>query len=142
MGEIYFEDNQLQKAKHSFISLFQANMHTIQCLEYLYQIFKSENTLKRFIHLITEAHSHLLEKSSVRFLLASAYFDLSQFRKAALHYSSIEDISPYHSRAQFQEAQCLMQVIQYESALKLFKSLQSNAKQFDSFYYFYALNLY
>ncbi|PCJ21541.1 MAG: hypothetical protein COB02_02795 [Candidatus Cloacimonadota bacterium] len=142
LGEIYFEDHQYQKAKHSFISLFQANIQSVQCLEYLYQIFKSENTLKRFVHLITEAHKYLLEKSSVRFLLASAYFDLSQFKKAILHYSTIEKNSPFYDRAKFQEALCLMRLSKFETSLNIFKKLQIDAKQFDSFYYYYALNLY
>ncbi|MCO4783186.1 MAG: tetratricopeptide repeat protein [Candidatus Cloacimonetes bacterium] len=142
LGEIYFDNQQNQKAKHSFISLFQAGIQQVQCLEYLYQIFKAENALNRFIHLITEANHHLLEKSSVRFLLASAYFDLNQYKKAALHYSSIEKHSPFNCRAQFQQALSLMKLSQFESSLKIFKQLQNQAKQFDSFYYYYALNLF
>lgn len=142
LGEVYFESQQSQKAKHSFITLFQAGIQQVQCLEYLYQIFKGENALKRFVHLITEANNHLLEKSSVRFLLASAYFDLNQYKKSALHYSSIEKHSPFSSRAQFQQAISLINLSKYESSLKIFKQLQSQAKQFDSFYYYYGLNLY
>lgn len=142
LGEIYFESQQNQKAKHSFISLFQAGIQQVQCLEYLYQIFKGENSLKRFIHLITEANNHLLEKSSVRFLLASAYFDLNDFKKSALHYSSIEKHSPFSCRAQFQQAISLMNLNSFEASLEIFKQLQNQAKQFDSFYYYYALNLY
>jgi tetratricopeptide (TPR) repeat protein len=141
LGELYFDEQMLDHAKACYIRLYQQSENKLDALEYLFQIYKTEGRLDRFVHLVTSNHRALVKINHVRIMLASAYMELKQYGKAINQYASIPSNSPYRQQSLYQAGRCYVLSNNHEQACEQFSLLESYDNRPAEWSYYYGVSL-
>jgi tetratricopeptide (TPR) repeat protein len=122
LAELYFETDRLKEAKTLFVQLFQAEIEPLLTLEFLYQIYRAEQKLKNFIHLVVHSGKSWVKYSRIRILLANSYYENREFKKALNQYESLPENSPYFANGVFMAGLCLARMEKYEKAANVLQN--------------------
>ena len=141
LGETSFDLDDFERARHCFIKVFQSGKRTVEALEYLFQIYRRENQIQRFLHLITRGTERLLNSPSIRFLAGKAHMEMEEFERAKSLLEGLPENSAYRQQALYLSAQCSMKMENFKDALQVFKELEPIQESLEDFSFQYALCL-
>jgi len=137
LGEVSFDLEDWERAKHCYIKIFQSGKKTEDALEYLYQIYSKEGHLQKFLHLATKGPERLLRTERIRYLAGKANMELGNFEEAFQLFTELPSSSPFQNQAEFMGALCLMKQKKYKEASLKFKELEPVQESLEDFSFHY-----